>query len=98
MPLEWSVDLWTFTTQLMWTDMNKIVTVACIAGMLSLIGLAVKSIAQEAPATPTIWTDQATLCQYVITPQGGIEPRMVDNGVIYIHMGCKPNPAVAPKK
>lgn len=81
--------------------MNKIVTVACIAGMLSLIGLAVKSIAQETPATPatpTIWTDQTTLCQYVITPQGGIERRMVDNGVIYFHMGCKPNPAVVPKK
>jgi hypothetical protein len=39
---------------------------------------------------PHVWIDPESSCQYLITPEGGIAMRMVDNGAIYIHMGCKP--------
>ena len=38
----------------------------------------------------TIWTDSDTGCQYLITRAGYIERRMIDNGVMYLHLGCKP--------
>ena len=78
--------------------MNKLALVALAVSVASLVLVAAKSFAQEEKPEPRIWTDSTTLCQYVITSEGGIERRMVDNGVIYIHMGCKPNPAVVQKK
>jgi hypothetical protein len=58
---------------------------------LSDLGLfAVRAFAQEENHDPHPWTDPITSCQYLVTPEGGIAPRMVDNGAIYIHMGCIP--------
>jgi len=57
----------------------------------SVTGLhVVKAAIQEENHNPINWIDPETKCQYLVTPEGGISPRMVDNGVIYLHMGCKP--------
>ena len=70
--------------------MNKLSLVSLVVS-LSAFGLfAVKGFAQEETRDPHIWSDPETHCQYLVTPEGGISRRMVDNGVIYIHMGCKP--------
>ena len=70
--------------------MNKLAVVSLIIS-LSAMGLFVaRGFAQEEKQEPHNWVDPETKCQYIITPEGGISMRMVDNGVIYIHMGCKP--------
>jgi len=62
---------------------------------LSALGLfVVRAFAQEENYDPHPWTDPITSCQYLVTPEGGISPRMVDNGAVYIHMGCKPLVAI----
>jgi len=62
---------------------------------LSALGLfVVRAFAQEENHDPHPWTDPITSCQYLVTPEGGISPRMVDNGAVYIHMGCKPSVAI----
>ena len=70
--------------------MNKLAVVSLIVS-LSAMGLFVtRGVSQEEKQEPHNWIDPETKCQYIITPEGGISMRMVDNGVIYIHMGCKP--------
>jgi hypothetical protein len=70
-----------------------------ISLIISLLGLqalglfVVRAFAQD-NHDPHPWTDPITSCQYLVTPEGGISPRMVDNGAVYIHMGCKPLVAI----
>ena len=69
--------------------MNKLgllVLIICTAFLI----LVATGYAQEEKQEPHNWVDPVTKCQYIITPEGGISMRMVDNGVIYMHMGCKP--------
>jgi hypothetical protein len=69
---------------------NVVYAVLCLILTAALVGTAMRVQAQVAPDTPvlSVWIDEKTGCQYLINPRGGIERRMVDNGVIYIHMGC----------
>ena len=67
----------------------KIAIVSLIVS-LSAVGLfVVRAFAQD-NHDPHPWTDPITSCQYLVTPEGGIAPRMIDNGAVYIHMGCIP--------
>lgn len=68
--------------------MNKYTMLLLVLSLSAFVFVA-KSFSQD-NQDPKPWTDYETKCQYLITKEGGISPRMVDNGVIYMHMGCKP--------
>jgi hypothetical protein len=72
----------------------KIAVVSLIVSLSALGLFVVRAFAQEENHDPHPWTDPITSCQYLVTPEGGIAPRMIDNGAIYIHLGCKPSVAI----
>jgi hypothetical protein len=65
-----------------------------LLGSVIVCGLTVAVLSRHQPTRSSpevsVWTDADTGCQYLLTRQGSLERRMVDNGVIYIHMGCRP--------
>ena len=73
---------------------SAIVSLALVVSVSVLSLFVVRAFAQEENHDPHPWTDPITSCQYLVTPAGGISPRMVDNGAVYIHMGCKPLVAI----